>query len=395
MNVLMLVFNSPERGTYWRAFHFGRILVAHGHRVMLLTTARRAHLRKRAFTKDGVHVIEIPDLLFGPLRSGWDAWNTLMRLDVVRRQRFDVVHGFECRPVVIYPALLAHRMGARLVLDWADWLGKGGSVEVRPWWQRSLMRPIETFYETHFRVRADGHTVINHFLEERVRALAPDAPVRLLRNGSNLPIFRMPLATARRITGLPADGELIGFLGSTYAPDARLMAEAFNVLHRRRPQTRLLLAGYFNRPIETWLDAPEAVIRTGMVSTERLGQYLSACDVCWLPLTASGTNIGRWPYKFSDYLSAGCPIIASAVGDFKEILSTLGAGEVVPSDATAFAEHTAALLDAPKRRERLSAAALQAAETHFNWDVLGLQLEDFYTWICNQSSRSDLKSKGI
>ncbi|GAB4533073.1 MAG: hypothetical protein Fur0018_22090 [Anaerolineales bacterium] len=394
MNVLMLVFNPPKRGTYWRAFHFGRILAARGHRVTLLATAQRARLGRHAFIKAGVQVIEMPDLLFGPLRSGWDVWNTLMRMDVVRRQRFDVVHGFECRPVVIYPALLAHRLGARLVLDWADWLGEGGSVEARPWWQRGVLRPVETFYETHFRARADGHTVINHFLEERVRALAPDAPVRLLRNGSNLPIRRMPLATARQITGLPTDGEFIGFLGSTYAPDARLMAEAFNHLHRQRPQTRLLLAGYFNRPIEAWVDAPEAVIRTGVVSTERLMQYLSACEVCWLPLTASGTNIGRWPYKFSDYLSVGRPVIATAVGDFKEVLPAIGAGEVVPPDAEALAARTAALLTAPERRERLSAAALEAAKTHFNWDVLGLQLEDFYKWICDQHAPSDFE-KGI
>ena len=176
------------------------------------------------------------------------------------------MHAFEARPIVVYPALAWQRRGAKLVLDWCDWFGKGGSVEERPnRVVRTLLRPVETYYEDYFRTRADGTTTINFFLHERARKLGvkPET-IMLLPNGCDVDTFR-PLspAEARRQMGLPLDAPLVGYVGALFQRDAILMAQAFDHLKQQIPRARLLLAGYCNIEVERLVAEPQAVIRTG------------------------------------------------------------------------------------------------------------------------------------
>ncbi|MDW7755827.1 MAG: glycosyltransferase, partial [Brevefilum sp.] len=129
MNILMITFNPTGRGTYFRAYQFARELVNLQYSVTLLTTAPSRKTGLKTWQEHGIQLVEFPALLPGPFRSGWDPLNIYMRLRWLKGRRFDIVHAFESRPSVIYPALKARRNRARLVLDWCDWFGKGGSVE--------------------------------------------------------------------------------------------------------------------------------------------------------------------------------------------------------------------------------------------------------------------------
>jgi glycosyltransferase involved in cell wall biosynthesis len=57
------------------------------------------------------------------------------------------------------------------------------------------------------------------------------------------------------------------------------------------------------------------IFRTGPLAYDQINPYLSACDVCWLPLCDSGANRGRFPFKLGDYMAVGKPVVATAVGD--------------------------------------------------------------------------------
>lgn len=377
----MIVFNQTGRGTYWRALNFARVLARQGHAVTLLATSPGSRLRLVERPLEGLRLVEAPDLLGGALRSGWDPWNSLRRIGWLDGQAFDIVHGFECRPVVIYPALAAARREAALVLDWCDWFGRGGSVEERPNpLVRAALRPVETYFEEHFRTQAAGTTVINSTLKEKALRLGvPPASIRLIRNGSDLSVAPIAQAEARLRLGLAAETPLVGFVGGAYTQDARLMAAAFNRLHASLPAARLLLVGYFNRPIEQWIDRPEAVLRSGPLrSSAEVFAHLAACDLFWLPLCDSGANRGRWPYKLNDYLAAGRPVVASAVGDLAEIVPQYGFGVTAGPDPGEFAGLSRALLDDPARRQALGQAARQTAEQVFNWDRLTGDLLDLY-----------------
>ena len=385
MRILIIILNQVGRGTYQRASHFSRTLAARGHAVTLMATSLRGrwHLSERDI--EGVRLIETPDWLSGSLRSGWDGWNTLQRVRRVRREKFDVVHAVESRPTVLLPAIVARRRGAKLIRDWSDWFGRGGSVEERlnPI-VRGVVRVVDTFFEERFRTYGDATLTINPFLRERALALGvkPET-IAVIPNGCDTRMSPIDRSEARRSVSLPDNVQLIGYVGNIYPSDAALMAAAFNRVQQHLPNSRLVLVGYFNRHIEPLIDHPQNVIRTGWVTTEQMFQYLAACDVCWLPLRDTGANRGRWPGKLNDYMAMARPVVATAIGNLPDIIALHNLGVTARDDPDEFAQQTIALLSDPQRSATLGRSARHAAETVFNWAHMTDELEQFYRRVLN------------
>jgi glycosyltransferase involved in cell wall biosynthesis len=343
-----------------------------------------AHGRGARFAsryEQGVHVVLAPDLLWGPLRSGWDPYSSLARALLLRAARCQIVHAFECRPTVLLPALAAAAAGATLITDWCDWLGRGGSVEERPSAAvRTVLRPVETFFEERFRARAAGTTVICSTLRRKAEALGvPPAAILDLRDGADIEGIRpADRLAARRALGLPADAVLVGYVGQIFARDAQLMAAAFDLLQAQLSTARLLLIGHVNMPVERWSEVPAAMLRSGPIAYSELGRYLAACDCCWLPLRDSGANRGRWPLKLNDYMAAGRATVATAVGDVADVLRAHPVGLLAGDAPAELAATTLELLGDHGRRAAMGRSARQVAETHFDWRLRAAELEAFY-----------------
>ena len=386
----MICFGVTGKGTYWRALKLARGLARHGHTITVMSIARAQRRRfiTTADTQTGVTLEESPDWLRGSLRSGWDPYDTWMRWRWGRDRRFDLVHAFESRPTAIYPALAWQRRGAKLVIDWCDWFGKGGSVEERtnPI-MRTLLRPVETYFENRFRSRADGTTVINSVLRERACRLGvPASRILDLPNGSDVDVLRpLPQAESRRQLGWAADVPVIGYIGAIFWRDALLLAQAFDRVQQREPRARLLLAGYCNIAIEKLVRVPETVMRTGPLSYEQINTYLAACDVCWLPLRDSGANRGRFPMKLSDYMAIGKPVVATAVGDIAEWVQRGGFGVLCQDAPEDLAEKTLALWVDPQRLAVMGARGRAMAEREFRWEQIADRLEKFYQCVLDQT----------
>ena len=381
-HILMLVFNQVGKGTYWRAFHLGRHLARLGHQVTLLATARQARAGVTTRCEQGVTIVEMPDLLPGALRSGWDAWASLRRCAWLHSRQFDLIHAFECRPTVLLPALYARRRsGAPLIFDWCAWFGRGGSVEERrnPL-IRTVLRPVETFFEERFRARADAATVICTTLHQKALALGvPSDSILPLRDGADVEgIVPRDRAASRAALGLPLGAPIVGYVGAIFPRDAKLMAQAFDRIRQACPQARLLLIGYVNIPVEELVASPAAVIRSGQLSYSQLNDYLGACDLCWLPYRDSGANRGRWPLKLNDYMAAGRPTVASAVGDVATVLGTYDIGALALDTPADLADKVSELLSDPARRERQGRTARLVAERDFDWRLRAAELDTFY-----------------
>ncbi len=380
----MLLFGVEGKGTYWRALYLARGLARRGHQITVLATSQthRLHFEICSDTQAGVILAKAPDILWGPLRSGWDPWNVISRIAQTRKWQFDLVHAFESRPASIFPALYWQRYKhVPLILDWADWFGRGGSVEERPNpLVRFVLRPVETFFEEYFRCWADGTTVINTVLQQRAVALGVSPQrILLLRNGSEIESLRPhSLTEARKTLGLPLDELIIGYVGAIFYEDANLMARAFDLVQAAEPRARLLLIGYCNQPIEELVRVPETVYRSGRLRYEELGLYLSACDICWLPLRNSAANRGRWPLKLNDYMAVGRSIVATAVGDLTAFFQEYPVGLLARDEPQDLAAKILTLLADPQEREEMGRRARHLAETVFTWDRLAEQLESFY-----------------
>jgi len=390
VRILMLLYNSVGKGTYWRALELARSLAKRGHTLTVLATSQYRHLYfdTRPDVQAGVTLVEAPDMLWGPLRSGWDLWSILARIGWAQGRQFDLVHAFESRPVVILPALYwQRRRNVRLILDWCDWFGRGGSVEERPnRLVRTVLRPVETFFEEHFRAWADGTTVINSLLRRRAIELGVATETILhLPNGSNVEeLHPIPRDEARHALGWPEDVFVIGYIGAIFRRDAVLMAQAFDQIRQAEPKSQLLLAGYCNVAIEKLVAAPDAVRRTGHISYGEISRYLAACDICWLPLRDSGANRGRYPLKINDYMAVGRPVVATAVGDVTDLVRRGEFGLLATDQPENLARQVLTLLHDPARREMMGRRARQLAEAEFTWDQIGARLERFYEQVLEE-----------
>lgn len=380
----MILYNQVGRGTYWRALNLGRGLAAKHHQVTLMAISKknRFGFSVKANEHQGLTIVESPDLLWGALRSGWDLWDVIARIGWIRGNQFDLVHAFESRPVAIIPALYAKKKkGIPLVLDWCDWFGKGGSVEERPsWLVKTALRPVETFFENNPRTRADGTTVINEFLRQRAINLGVDERTILkLPNGSNTTELKaIPKNEARTELGLSKDIFAIGYIGAIFKKDAILMAEAFDQVRKSEPKSRLIIAGYTNFDIRTISANPNDILITGPITFEDMSLYLSACDICWLPLSDSGANRGRFPLKLNDFMALGKPVVATAVGELGEFVTEYQVGLVASPDPEGIVDQTIRFYQDDQLRKRMAERARRIAVSEFSWNKLSNRLEKFY-----------------
>lgn len=373
---MFLNHNVAFRGTFFRAHQLGRAMTERGHEVTLVTTSRSARLRGRWREIDGVRVFEAADLFTGAARSGWDPRNVVGRMLALRGERFDLVHAFDSRPVVIGPALAARRRhGTPLVLDWADWWGRGGRIEERSGTlTRVLVGPVETWFEEAFRHRADASTVVCSALEKRLQELGVDATtITRAPNGSDVQGIRVrSRAAARRALGLPSTTPILLHVGVLTAGDADLLLDAFARARSRVPDMRLVLVGATRTVIAPGVQA------LGFVGFEVLQQWLGAADLCVIPLRDTVGNRGRWPGKVNDHLAAGRATLMTRVGDAPCYLERWGAGWVVDADGVALGDGMLARLSDRPGLEEAGGRARELAETELSWSRIGDRIEQAY-----------------
>ena len=378
MKLLYLNHNVAGSGTYQRAFNFARVMTARGHDVTLVTTSRSLRLSAHECERDGVRVIEAPDLLSGPARNGWDSWNAGWRARRLAREHFDLIHAFDCRPAVIVPALAQRRRDAApLFLDWADWWGRGGTINERSGWAvRTLFGPVETWFEEHFRTAATANTTISEPLRARCIALGvPAERVTTLPNGC-APSFETDRTAARRAVGV-GDEPVIVHLGVMQRADAEFLFDAVRSVRSSVPEVKLVLLGRYHGAVPA--DLAATTVRTGFIDDDRLRAWLGAADIGVVPLRDTLASRARWPGKINEYFSAGLPVVVPNVGASAAYVQEHGAGVVCNADASLFADAMCAALADVDARRRMAAAARTLADTALAWSRIGEQLSNFYT----------------
>jgi glycosyltransferase involved in cell wall biosynthesis len=122
---------------------------------------------------------------------------------------------------------------------------------------------------------------------------------------------------------------------------------------------------------------------TGAVAPDAVAAQLHRMDVACAPYPASADHYFS-PLKVLEYLAAGLPIVASAIGQIPALLDHGRLGELVePGDPDALAAALTALAADPGRRRTLGEAARRAAVAEHTWhgvveralDAVGLALE--------------------
>ena len=389
MRILFLNHNVIWRSTFFRCYHLGRYLVKKGHQVTIYTIHPTNRLGIEETYLAGVKVIQFPDLFWGMGRSGWDFWDLVHRLYKVGQENYDLVHAFDSRPVVIHPALALRKRGVPLFMDWADWWGRGGVIEERAnKLIKFFLAGIETWYEEHFRVLAQGTTVISKALGERAISLGVSSQQILrLSGGADVDNFTpLDKKQARKSLNLSLDFKILGFMGFVHY-DLDLVLQAFAILYKRDPKYRLILVGKpsdLTQRIAKQKGVAEGILEYGILPYEKISKYMCCADVFLLPFANKQANIGRWPNKVGDYMAMGRPIISSPVGEMKELFTNEKIGALVKDEPETFAKAVEEVLQNGTKCEQMSRAAREAALKRYSWEFLAARLEKFYHEVLNK-----------
>lgn len=172
-----------------------------------------------------------------------------------------------------------------------------------------------------------------------------------------------------RWEGEAPDTVTVGFVGTLkpwHGTDLLLRA-----LARTRGPLRLDVCG--TGPEQPALEAlaaelglTERVLFRGAVPPEQVPAVLRGLDVAVAPYPPGEHYFS--PLKAYEYLAAGLPVVASAIGELPELLRDGELGVLVPpGDVDALAAALDALAADPARRERTGARAREVAVAEHDW----------------------------
>jgi glycosyltransferase involved in cell wall biosynthesis len=335
----------------------------------------------RELAKAGVRVLALDQP--GPVLLTPRAWGRLYALLV--RESIDVVHAHMPRASVP-GALLARLARVPVVVSHEH----GSALEgkrLRTFLDREIVARLST---TMVAVSQwDRNNLIEH---ERI---APEL-IRVLPNGiapaDDLATPPDDPATPAPVPARPAGTHLIGAVGRLYPEKGyELLIEAVALLRDGGYPVRCVILG--DGPQQTELrelidriEVDEQVQLLGR--RDDVAQIVAELDVAVLCSVREGS-----PLAMLEYMAAGAPIVATAVGGVPELVEDgVHALLVAPNDPQALRDGIAKLLDDRALAARLGAAARARRAAEFDLAGLVQRIEDLYDELLLSDGREALRS---
>jgi len=367
-----------------RAFSLARQLALLGNDVTLIASRSNPGFTRHRSNLDGVHQMEMPDLMPKRVRhGGLSPIDLLFRSILTLSKPFDVIHCFEHRPAVMLPGLIGQRARrSLLVADWSDLWGWEGIAATRSGLLGRWLGGADDYFETRTRLWADGTTAISTDLDRRLEALGiPQERRMILPPGANLDlILPVEKQEVRSKFGLPLDAPIVAFSG--YAPydEAFLSDTVMNIL-REDPRVLVISSGTLAAGLARSTESEGLhgrLIQFGSLPLIENGLLLGAADVLMLPYLNKPINRGRFPNKFGDFLAAGRPIVSHHTGDLGELIEWEALGLLSSEVPALFARDVLKLLQSPVECEQMGHHARRYAERQWSWALRAKQVSAFY-----------------
>lgn len=231
-----------------------------------------------------------------------------------------------------------------------------------------------------------GAVAVSDEVAEWVRELAPPGfPVRVESNGAGPEFLTAP--DVARVHALEErlrleSGEFrVGFVGHLRPwHDIETVLEAASEVSLTVP-TRVLLVGEARRRedlLRCAMEGRAAVTLTGAVPHQDVPAHLALCDAIAVPYASEDAYFS--PLKLLEAMAAALPVVASATGPVRRVMTDEHDGLLVPpGDRPAFARALARLAAEPALRRRIGDEARRTVERDYTWDAVTQRVMEFAT----------------
>lgn len=384
LRLLILNHNDKEKGTFFRCFFIGKCLSKLGVDTSLscLNPAMRQFSIRREesggvkyFLITGQHGMnsftELP----------FHIYRTLQNIYLIVSGRYDFIYFFNVvSPTIALPLIflkLFKSLGilkTQVIIDWDDFWGKGGLTSVNK--KGVLIELVADFLERALPKFGDRLTVASKNIERRalINGINP-AKLYYLPNGANVDFLYSSQTKPLRVKlNLPIRKNILCFVGRVLWTFDYLI-ESFLHIVAAKPDTLLL----YISPLKTShlnqikkLGLSKNVKFLGVQPYEKLSDLLMASDILLLPRIATEIEKLNSPARLGDYLAAGRPIVATAIGDeVEKVMTKFKCGLLAkPNDSIDFSKKVIELIDNKELREKIGVNNRLLAETKLSWNVL-------------------------
>ena len=286
----------------------------------------------------------------------------------LRRGRFDVVHAHDLWSDMI--AVIAGKLaGIPVIVTSQRDLSHGD------WYQTSRKKWLRRAQAGSSAVLANARMIRDGLLHEGL----PAGKVRVIYNGVDADAFRAaPGARARLFPGLD-QAKLIVLVGNMHTDvkgHPTLISAAPGILSRCH-EARFVLVGDGGKRREFEQAAEDVGVASKFLFWGRRNDVtaiLASCDVAVLPSAAEGM-----PNAVLEYMAAGLPVIASAVGGNLEVIQDGVTGLLVPpGDAVALGSAIARVLEDESLAKQLARNGRTLVEEKFSFDRLVREVGELY-----------------
>jgi len=317
--------------------------------------------------------LEIPVIEFSPHGNlmGARGISALLRLAwYLRRHRFQVVH--------------AHDLYSNLLGIPASWLARAPRIissrrDLASWWwytprNRAILRNIQSL----------SHAIVANSAAVRDFLVTKDGfkadKVWVLHNGIDVERFRVPRAARQRLFPQLSGKKLIITVANmhTHTKGHQHLIAAAETVCRSIPSAVFVLAGD-GELRSLFEDEVRQRKLTGnfvfLGARHDVPELLACCDAAVLASVAEGL-----PNVVLEYMAAGLPVVATAVGGVPEVIENGRTGWMVPpADATAMAKALIHLLTDSAVASRIAQAGQAEVRQRFSYERLIAELETLYS----------------
>jgi glycosyltransferase involved in cell wall biosynthesis len=284
----------------------------------------------------------------------------------LRRERVDVLH--------------THKFGSNV---WGALTGAAVRVPVlvaheHTWSYRG--EPLRRFLDRELIARAaDRFVAVSREDQRRMSEVEHIDPARtvFIPNG----VLPLPAASGKDVRaelGIAADAEVLGIVGLLRPHKAHeVLLAALALLAGERPKLALLVVG--GGPEQEYLE--RAARAFGVESRTRfLGDRADVPDLLGaFDLAVCCSDFEGSPLSVMEYMDAGLPIVASAVGGVPDLIEDGVHGLLVaPRDPRALADAIVELLSDPQRARAMGARARERRAAEFDIELQVRRLEALY-----------------